>query len=511
MKVKFWPSESIIPVEVCNHRFDADLTVSFQTDTREASSAHAVEAFGFKNSFRLGCFVSNIHGQTFGAKDCEDTGLVRNDIYFATDYWKNPITGAIELIPDYYSAVWSSAGATFFNVTVGAAKATRFPNHGQQLFDISSGDLGYDLINGVEGANGSLELYGLYDYQNEWFQKEFGRNNSSISFRNGQSGSANQLLKKVLSARNSGAGDVYTSNASETYYGGTLGFRSSTLLDLRDYFKSYRLSTRWWDYWNTYIPGVSEAFANSYLIQELNETSENAGWFKDFAHWHNAEGNDTLESLDNFLSLIKSTLSTKRVHTCSNGEAIEYMFLRQCVQRITAKEKNQRILILTDVINIFEGEEFAGIPKDVFFSQLNTPLTIKIDLTGTHLEGKNIATSFLKPISLGSNQYLVEIPFKSDQSGFGSLIISENSVADYRTLVQPSVSKSVTGNVAIVTSNQRCKYVLFEAPSGFGLKDVVVKSRFQDYQFTHSITFDITKENWVGVISESGQSNLIKL
>ena len=118
MKIKFFPKFQNIPIRICDHRFDGVITVSHQTDARYLSSIYAAEMMGFDNNFCLGAFVSNITGpQNDGIADAELTGLMRHDIYYPTEYWLNPNTGVIQVIPDWSATTWTAAGAAAFGVT----------------------------------------------------------------------------------------------------------------------------------------------------------------------------------------------------------------------------------------------------------------------------------------------------------------------------------------------------------------------------------------------------------
>src|SRR5690606_9244528 len=127
--------------------------------------------------------------------------------------------------------------------TIGANKDVQTPNHGQQLFDLTDGELGYDFVNGVMGASDLEEWRAVVDGQQEWHLQTFGRLSSSFSYRNGNYTNEPLLPPKTLGVRNSNSSRL-TSQQAETYYGSSLGHSNKSTSDLRDYFISYDSTTR---------------------------------------------------------------------------------------------------------------------------------------------------------------------------------------------------------------------------------------------------------------------------
>jgi len=509
--IKFWPAPTGIPVEICKHRYNAPCTISEQTDTVVASSLYAMEAFGFKNNTRLGAFISHINNPSgLDMTEVEKTGMVKSDIYLSTDFWKNPVNGNFEIVPDYYASAWTVLGATYFDVSIGdpivAPTPTRFPACGRDMFAISTGDLGFDDVTKEFGDSNLEELYGLVDKQVLETKNQIKKEPSAFSYRNGRTEFKDFMYQKSLGNRNSA---VVYSGDSDTFYGifggSDLGHRTVTTQPLREYFASYPSSDRFWDHYLS----VGQTAANARLTSEIGKTITNNGWFRDFTHWHFAETADVLDIMDSALATMRIAAST--AHFCNNGEALEYMYLRQLAKRVIAKEKDQKVTVIVDVVDFYkEVQDSNDLLETTPLKCLNTPLTIKVDLTGTYLAGKSIKTSFGNPISLGSNQFLIEVPFNSEVEAFATVVISE-AAADYVTLSQPSVSKSISGTNVLISSGTKVKTVLFQAESGMELKDVTVISRGQEFNENHNITFDPTKESWVGVISRTGKSNLIKI
>ncbi|MFW1778913.1 hypothetical protein ACG9XQ_17645, partial [Acinetobacter baumannii] len=133
--------------------------------------------------------------------------------------WINPRTGVQETIPDYNSKAWTSLGQQYFpNVVIGETKADKYPNHGQQLFDKSNGEFGYDMVNQVMGASNLSETYLHTEQQLNHIKAISGIDFTSGSFTNGAQGGWNVLIPKLFGMRNSAYGYV-GNNGNIKYFG----------------------------------------------------------------------------------------------------------------------------------------------------------------------------------------------------------------------------------------------------------------------------------------------------
>lgn len=508
IRIKYLPKkdENEISVEVCDHRFGAEMTFSHQTDSRLLSSIYAAELYGFKNNVRLGAFISNVVNQNnSGIEGVESTGLMKHDIYFGTDVWKNPVTENVERIPDYYSTVWTESGASFFNVTEGESKVTRFPNHGQQMFDLSGGVYGYDFGSNLSGESNIEELSGVYEKQQELIDL-LGKNSSSGSYRNGVRNAVDLMPLYFLGVRNSAENH---SGNSDTFYGSGLGNNTSGVQDVRQFFKSYPSSTRWWDSFTH--AGEERAYMDSYLKTEIEKTIVNKGWYRDFCHWHSMRSISSLLDLDEFLQLVNEAFGDSFVWTCSNGEALEYMFLREITEAVVAKRmSNGSVLVLIDVVDKWKGfVDLNGVKNDLDLSKLNVPLSVRVDLSGTELSGKSVKSDFGKIRSLGNDVYIVEVPFDFKED-FKSVYLSEGMGFVYNeSIPQAEISRSL--NVLTLVSEMECKSVLFKGVSGVEDYDFEPVERVSEFKREHFFELEDGFDYKVGLISEFGKSNLISI
>lgn len=504
MRVKIFPENTGISASKCDHRFGAVMTFSHQTDSRFQNSIYAAELYGFRNNVRLGCFATNLLGQyNTGIPEAEATGLMRHDVYFGVDFWQNPVNGNIELIPDYYLTTWTAAGATYFNVTAGAIKAARYPSHGQNMFDITAGALGYDFVNGVMGGNNLEEVNGVEESQQNWLHSLVGRYPSTGSYRVGDNRGWYTHLEKWIGLRNSIPSPSVLSNPAPTQYGSNLG--SPSVPTDRETFINYPNSFRWWD--SIHNDGNSKSAADAYMVTHLGLTLANHGWYRDFCHWHSAQANGTLPEVDGFLALFRDTVEGNFVWTCSNGEAIEYLFVRETADRIVAVDKNGSITIVVDVVDEFKNLNTAGLSQRLALDRMNTPLSVQINLSGTSLEGKNIISSFSKVINLGEDEYVIQVPFNNREL-FQTVTLTEGNGGEFDTS-RPTAVIDITGNIMTVTTNIPTKSVLFGVATGGADFQSLPISRSNILKAIHIFEIASGFEYRIGIVSEFGMANLI--
>lgn len=496
MEVIFWPKDEGIAVSKCNHRYGAEMTISVQTDSRFRNSIYAAEWYAFKNDMRIGAFINNILSQyEEDLRITEDTGVYRHDIYYATDYWKNPQTNVIERIPDYMASQWTAAGAAYFNVNVGDPKNPRTPSHGQEMYDLSNGAYGMDYATGQLGASGLSEVFGIDDSMQNWFFNIFGRYPSAGSYRNGDNRGWPTHLPRWLSFRNSSPSPSSLSVPAPTQYGAGLGYPS--VPTNRDLFINYPSSIRPWDAIYSDTIKKDPADVRAYIVTQTGITLLNHGWERIFIHFHSMDENNTLSYFDEMYGAFKEATGEAFVWKCSNGEAMEYMFARDSVKRIAAVTREDKIVVVA------EFENYFNVRTDL----LNIPLSVEIDLTGTILAAKNVKASYGKLVALGADRYILEIPFKDK---FSSVVLFEGEGGIFETEI-PVLNYSRSGNVLTVTSDIPTKAVLYAKASGASDDRFLPVIRDNFYDTGRQFTLEADKEYGVGAITEFGRTAAIKV
>lgn len=433
-----------VPAAICNHRHNAAATMTIDTDTTPNNSIWMSEYLAAKNNLRMGVFGSPF--ETIIVVDpraAELTGILHWDVYFQTDRWRSPtvvpdspITMACPVIPDYYAAAWTADGvAAFSGATLGVAKSTRTPNHGQEMYDISGGTYGYDVGGGVPGATDVLT--GLIAAHRDWFWTTFHRLPQALSYRNGQVGAAYGLTA-FLAGRNSSAstsGDSNTAYGTEWDGAGDLGLPALTTIT-HVYALNRASSTRW-------LELGGDAAATAYCVAEITKTLANGGWWNNFTHFHDLDTTTEKENWRTFLAAIGTALGSSLVHWCGYGEAMSYQMLRAAATRVSAYVDSTDV-----VLQIQLDKEYATLDGALF----QTPISVSIDLTGTALTGNDLAAgaNVAYVAKTGTDTFIADVDCSRRADGLVLARLTTTVAPAYVTYTAPTIS-SVDYDSGVVT------------------------------------------------------------
>src|SRR5690606_18953277 len=114
--------------------------------------------------------------------------------------------------------------------------------------------------------------------------------------------------------------------------------------------------------------------------------------------------------------------------------------------------------VTTTFTDPFAGDTLDGFPTDIPKSCLTIPVSMKIDFTGTVLEGQNLVCSSGKMRSLGGDEYVFEVPFDSISGQFVPVII-EPGIDGYFNENLPTISTDIISNTLTVTTDMNTKAV----------------------------------------------------
>lgn len=502
MRVSLLPPNNV-PVKVCNHRFGALATVSHCTDQLLSPSRFSAELSAFKHNIGITSFIGSIHGESDGAKEMLETGRWGFGTYFPTAYWHNGTS--VTVIPDYNATAWTAAGVSAFSgALLGATKTTRYPNHGQQMFDISGGIYGYDSVTEQPGTNELQEITKLAEFANNVFKSQTGKNASVMSYQNGEYGCAPFILDYFLAGRSS----IYTAASMGVDGRTTYGYDkyNEEYLGLPQISVTFEdrikqaITTRYWDTWKPSGEG-GKAGAKAFCAAQLNKTILNGGWYTDFIHYHQAYSDGTFDSVDDFFGFLNDTIGSNFVWRGGFEEAMEYMFLRESIETTVGYEKDGKVTVFMQVSDLLAGK----------YDKIQTPISIEVDLSSTSLSGKSIKCRSGTIRSIGGDLYIIETRLMNLIDGIYSFIIEESDTADYIDLSLPSATSDVTSNVLNITSSMPTKCVLFRQ-TGIHDFDCEVLFRSNDLSLTHEFEITGISDNlYAGVITEYKQSTLISI
>lgn len=234
----------------------------------------------------------------------------------------------------------------------------------------------------------------------------------------------------------------------------------------------------------------------------LQKAIDNKGWFNDFSHWHWAEFYGDKNQWSQFMERQKSLLSNINYVSLGASEAVEYMWLRKQFKRGGLYESGDDLVLLCETINA----------EQLPYQAIDTTLSVKVDTTGTILEGKDI-TSNTQILKTGTNQYIVQVPYQK-MSGFSTVRLKRTTALNYATRNMPQIStKTLSDSTLTVTTDINTKIAVFTTATGAELYTADVMGRSNELKATHVIDVgDVTgKDVYIGVNSSTKQSALIKL
>ncbi|TXK73954.1 hypothetical protein [Mesonia sp. HuA40] len=490
MKVVFLPKNNV-SAKVCNFKWGAKAAISQCTDLYSTPSSNAAEMIGLKYNIKPTFFIRVRDAKPLGENGVERTGRCGFGVYFQTSQWHNGTT--VETIPDYYSATWSSAGASAFaNVIAGNSKPNRYPNHGQELYDVSGGVYGYDSVNQIAGSNNLDEIKLLAEDSSNEFFKKIGKNPSSLSYQNGKNECAPFMIDYFLFGRNSNStspsADGRTAYGYDKNNSQFLGFPNQAFSRLDRI--NQAATTRFWD------NGKNITHVESQVAKAILE----GGWYNDFIHYHSAYSQGTFDTIENMYNAINTQIGSDLVWRCSYGEAAEYFFLREAIDLVVANEKANKIRVFLKVLETFNFS----------FDKINTPISVEVDLTGTYLQGKEVKCAQGTVLKSSANKVVITTRLKNLTNGVYSFVLEESAEDVSINLNVPTATKSVNGDIVTITTDLPTKAVLFSKNDATAY-NYQVNERINEFSTEH--IFDISNLTGavVGFITANEQSNLIQI
>lgn len=223
----------------------------------------------------------------------------------------------------------------------------------------------------------------------------------------------------------------------------------------------------------------------------IDRTINEKGFFNNFTHFHWVyDFEPQTEDYVNFLEVVNERLRANQVKVYSGGYGSinEYLWLRE----------NSTIVFDNNTIEVVTIDSL--IPNYDNFTQ---SLTVRYKnsrwdgLSCTNCEG----------VRKDGNNYYIDILPNTTAT------ISENASAIYYDFSIPKISSyNISGNTISVTTNMPTKVAVYLNDSGEPYHSSPYPAKFSNtLGLNHSIVVSTGYDYWIGVISEMGQSDLIKI
>ena len=238
-----------------------------------------------------------------------------------------------------------------------------------------------------------------------FFLQNFGKKPVTLSYANGNISYKDYAIPYFLGGRQSGV-------SYDTDYGVGYGSPSDVAYTKAGYIAKTN-STRIYDSalpnsWNTALQAH---------IGRIDACLQSGGWLNNFTHWHdvvNGRYGDHYDWYEEYFDLLKDYKDAGNIYFAGYGEAVAYLVFRQMITKVVMYSpigaESQKLIIRLEALNSLSVDaDLLQIPISVKFSTVDTPL-----------EGQTIRCDN-NLISLGNNEYIVEIPY----SGYAGTVIEK--------------------------------------------------------------------------------------
>lgn len=278
-----------------------------------------------------------------------------------------------------------------------------------------------------------------------WFVQQFGRVPVAIDFSRGNTSYKQYLAGNFLAA------DTSFTELNKTDYGVGVGNPNNVPWSLDRYYPR-DMNSRVLDHARAHIGDYpEEKDAYNYYINQMASLIDttlsltNGGFIMNFSHWHDIANMDYNNdgtpkegrndyAINNGFKVYVDMLCQKNVNDeiyfAGYGEAVAYLVYRQSITKAVmyspvGKENEQLIIRLEakDLPMITVNRDNEDIVKPIDTDLLQIPISVKFSTAGTPLSNQAIKST-LNLISLGSNQYIVEIPWDK----FPEAVIEKNNI-----------------------------------------------------------------------------------
>lgn len=498
--VLFFPDNKL-GAEICPVFNDHIAIISQNTDRLKDGKFALAELNLFKYNIQGTSFLNPVavlnnenanYAQTLA--DVKNSGRISFGLYYRTDRWVNPNTGQEGGITDYYSNTWTSAGASIFaNAVEGASKDIRYPNHGQEMYDVSNGELGYDFLTQAFGVSGASETINHTVQQVDYFKGLADIEISSGSYANGQNDAAGLLIPNLICMRDSG----YSVSGN-----GLVDYASLSRADLI----SRSSTTRTWDAERA-NQFLSQNESLNYSRTQIQNAIATNGWYSDFMHWHSLYDFDDTPFFESFYSAIHSETNGQNVWMAGNNEAAEYYALQASIDKVGSFVDGGKVQVFVRFKDAYSGTQTNGIDNELPLS-IQTPLSIKVDLTGTPLAGLNVTSKRAVSVrSLGLNVFVFNVKPAQFKDGYFTFTVEEAAYAKYYDSAKPVLSFSG----GTVTADKPCKFVAWRKQTGSPDSAIECTERSGTFKTSFNPVTESGYDYWFGGITESRNSAVLSV
>ncbi|MBI5230933.1 MAG: hypothetical protein HY876_02085 [Coriobacteriales bacterium] len=314
----------------------------------------------------------------------------------------------------------------------------------------------------------------LLSAESAWFHRQFGRWPAALSYSHGIDDERDVVAKYVFGARNSDYDNATSYGDSTQRASEHLGTPATDFT--REHISSMPSSTRFFDMWDwrksrSGEPNPLSVKSAEQVVDASVEVAEDAiadrGWYSDFAHWSGPSGTFLSSFVGAHMRALEATDAL--VAKVPYDVALQHAFLRQSARCSLEPRGDSAVELKVAWRYPYDGPPLRSI---------SIPLSVRVDLAGTPLEGRQVAARGDAGIRRVSDDlYIVEVPFVATGS---RVTLTKTHDPAYISLKPPKVTLERSGSSLEFRTDRPTKAVLFLASSDTTnalAADVVWRSR----------------------------------
>jgi hypothetical protein len=256
---------------------------------------------------------------------------------------------------------------------------------------------------------------------------------------------------------------------------------------------------------------INQTAALNYSASEIDRAIVAGGIYSEFMHWHSLYRAGDTAFFEPFMQMVNTAINGRDVWRAGNNEVNEYYVIANSIERIGSYMARGKAYIAVQFKDLFIDSDTNGISNAIDPTRMTTPISIRIDLNGTSLAGKNIYSRQAQTVrNLGSNLWNINVsPINIFKNG---AMLFEVEEALYTDQLYDFSSPNLSISGSTVTSDKKAKFVIWR--KAVDAENKVIEAVHRTNDFSGSLTYPFDKADYiyyVGGVTRSRVSSLIQV
>lgn len=423
--------------------------------------------------------------------NCADATIIQVTDKFYPSNWQNFVNDSRK-----YGSTWAEFLALKYNI----------PTH---VFEHEL--LGQQFIDFVQMGRGGCSMYypscsipyrmSFLEQSLSTLENIYGRIPTTLSYGCGQTDYAVLLPESILGGRNSSYTPWDSEEEANTWYGEGCGYNDTIDFSNINNIISRPSSGRF--YTDIFLNANIEQ-AKAFVIDQVNKTIHNNGFYVNFMHWHNFRENDiglvaAVPLMESLFTGISEGINQGKIAKVDYNEAIEYLLASEVVENISVTNSEDSVSISFDI----------NLKRDIDYSVIQTPVTFRLkksDFTDNFL---NLVSERIEKIYCDEHYFYINILVDFDRS-MEIINLAKVDNVQCKEILLPYLLVDSNG---LVQSNQPVKLTLFKRLKERLDFEMEIDKRVLNYQETYAFTnLDYNNYDYfLGAINKEKESIVIDI